>query len=41
MRFALGAMLQVVFSFEFRNPKSAFGWANFFMDDTLLTIYLL
>jgi hypothetical protein len=29
-------MLHAVFSFEFRIPHSAFGTANFFMDDTLL-----
>jgi hypothetical protein len=45
MLYALCAMLSAVFSFQFRipnslptagrrNPKSAFGAANFFMDDT-------
>jgi hypothetical protein len=33
LRYALGAMLYAVFSFEFRIPHSSFGTANFFMDD--------
>jgi hypothetical protein len=33
LRYALCAMLHAVFSFEFRIPHSAFGTANFFMDD--------
>jgi len=28
-------MLFLVFNSAIRNPKSSFGWANFFMDDTI------
>jgi hypothetical protein len=34
MPLALCPLLLVALDFALRNPKSAFGWANFFMEDT-------
>jgi len=31
---APGALLHAVFSFQFRNPQSAFEYANLFMEET-------